>query len=59
MNKGEELPILITAKPEEVAYDLFKAQRKGRDCIYTKWPWRYVSAYINSIPEIVFKNMNT
>lgn len=58
MTEDMDLPEKLTAQPEEVAEDIYKAQEKGRDVIYTKWVWRYVMMIIKMIPEWKFKGMS-
>ncbi len=55
MTKGMDLPAKLTAEPEDVARDIYKAQQKGKNVIYTKWMWRYVMMIIKMIPETLFK----
>ncbi len=40
MTEGMDLPEKLTAQPEEVAEDIYKAQQKGKNVLYTKWMWR-------------------
>ncbi|MFQ5614158.1 MAG: SDR family oxidoreductase, partial [Anaerolineae bacterium] len=42
MTEGLDLPAPLTAEPEQVADDVFKAHRRGKDNLYTLWMWRYV-----------------
>ena len=58
MTEGLDLPAKLTAKPEEVANDIFKSQQKGKNVIYTKWFWRYIMLIIKNIPEFQFKKMS-
>ena len=58
MTEGLNLPVKLTAKTEEVANDIFKAQQKGKNVIYTKWFWRYIMLIIKNIPEFYFKKMS-
>ena len=58
MTEGMALPEKLTAQPEEVAEDIYKAQQKGRNVLYTKWMWRWVMLIIKSIPEFLFKKKN-
>lgn len=58
MTEGMELPRKLTAEPFEVAEDIFSAQQKGKDVIYTKWFWRYIMLIITAIPETVFKRLS-
>jgi len=59
MTEDMDLPKKLTAQPDEVARDIFKAQQKGKDILYTKWIWRWIMFIIKSIPEWKFKGMNT
>ncbi|MGV6818728.1 MAG: SDR family oxidoreductase [Thiotrichales bacterium] len=58
MTEGMDLPEKLTAQPEEVARDIFKAQQKGKNVLYTKWMWKHVMLIIKMIPEWKFKGMN-
>lgn len=58
MTEGMELPQKLTAEPSEVAEDIFIAQQKGKDVIYTKWFWRFIMLIIRSIPEKIFKRLS-
>jgi short-subunit dehydrogenase len=57
MTEGMALPPLLTANPEDVAADVWKAFEKKRDIVYTQWPWRFVMGVIVSLPERIFKRM--
>lgn len=57
MTEGMDLPEKLTAQPEEVAADIYKAQQKKKNVIYTKWIWRWVMLGIRMIPEWQFKKM--
>lgn len=52
-----DLPAKLTVKPEEVAKDIFEAQQKGKDVLYTKSIWRWIMMIIKLIPEWKFKGM--
>ena len=58
MTEDMDLPEKLTAQPEEVAEDIYKAQQKGKSMLYTKWIWRWVMLIIRSIPEFQFKKMS-
>ncbi len=58
MTKDLDLPKKLTAKPYEVAQDIFRAQQNGKNIIYTKWIWKYIMLIIKLIPEWKFKKMN-
>ncbi len=58
MTEGMDLPEKLTAQPEEVAEDIYKAQQKGKNVLYTKWIWRWVMLIIRNIPEFQFKKMS-
>lgn len=58
MTEGLDIPEKLTAKPEEVANDIFKAQQKGKPIKYTKWFWKYIMLIIRYIPEKMFRKMS-
>jgi len=58
MTRGMDLPKKLTAKPEEVAIDIYKGQQKRKDVLYTKWIWRWIMLVIKLIPEWKFKGMS-
>lgn len=58
MTEGMDLPEKLTAQPEEVAEDIYKAQQRGKNIIYTKWMWRWIMLIIRNIPEFLFKKMS-
>lgn len=53
-----DLPPKLTAQPEYVANDIYTAQQKGKDILYTKSIWRFVMLIIKHIPEFIFKKMS-
>ena len=55
--KRAQVPEKLTAQPEEVAKDIYKAQQNGRNVLYTKWIWGCIMLLIRSIPEFQFKKM--
>jgi decaprenylphospho-beta-D-erythro-pentofuranosid-2-ulose 2-reductase len=55
MTAGMKLPRALTAQPEEVARDIFRAQQKRRSVIYTRGIWRLIMLVILHIPESIFK----
>ena len=58
MTAGMDLPAKLTAQPDEVAEDIYKAQQGKKSVIYTKWLWRWIMLIITSIPEWQFKKMS-
>ncbi len=58
MTDALDLPDLITAEPEETARDIYKAWKKGKSVLYTKWFWRYIMLIIIHIPEAIFKKLS-
>jgi short-subunit dehydrogenase len=58
MTEDMDLPEKLTAQPEEVAEDIYNAQQKGKNVLYTKWIWRWVMMVIKMIPEWKFKGMS-
>jgi short-subunit dehydrogenase len=58
MTEDMDLPEKLTAQPEEVANDIYKAQQKRKNILYTKWIWKWIMLIIRNIPEFQFKKMN-
>ena len=58
MTEDMDLPEKLTAQPEEVAADIYKAQQSGKNVLYTKWIWKWVMLIIRNIPEFQFKKMS-
>lgn len=58
MTRDMKLPEKLTAQPEEVANDIYNAQQKKKDIIYTKWFWFCIMMIIKHIPESIFKKKN-
>lgn len=57
MTENLKTPASLTAQPQEVAKDIYKAVIAKKDLIYTKWFWRYIMLIIKSIPEGIFKKL--
>jgi short-subunit dehydrogenase len=57
MTAQMDLPEILLAEPDEVADDVYKAYRKGKDIIYTKWFWRVIMFLIKITPEKIFKRL--
>ncbi|MBW8686902.1 SDR family oxidoreductase [Chitinophaga rhizophila] len=57
MTENLKLPPLLTAQPQDVATDIYKAVKAKKNVIYTKWFWRYIMLIIKSIPEFIFKKL--
>lgn len=57
MTKDFNLPKVLTAQPKEVADDIFRAWKNGKDVIYVKWFWKYIMSIIRLIPEKLFKKL--
>ena len=58
MTEEMDLPEKLTAQPEAVAEDIYKAQQKNKNILYTKWIWRWIMFIIKNIPEFQFKKMS-
>ena len=58
MTEGMDLPEKLTAQPEEVAEDIYNAQQKNKNVLYTKWIWKWMMLIIKMIPEWMFKRMS-
>jgi short-subunit dehydrogenase len=58
MTAGLPLPAPITAKPNQVANDVFKAYRKQANVVYTLWMWHPIMMLIRHLPEPIFKRLS-
>ena len=56
--KEMNLPAILIAKPEDVVKDIYNAQVKGKDILYTRWFWKYIMMVIKCIPEPIFKRLS-
>lgn len=54
MTENLKLPFLLTATPEKVAEDIFKAYKTGKKEIYSIFLWRYIMMIIKLLPESIF-----
>jgi decaprenylphospho-beta-D-erythro-pentofuranosid-2-ulose 2-reductase len=57
MTEGLDLPPLLTAQPEDIARDVYRAVKHKRQVLYTRWMWRYIMGIICAIPEGIFKRL--
>lgn len=58
MTEDLDLPEKLTAQPDQVAYDIYRAQQVSKNILYTKWQWRWIMFIIKNIPEWVFKRLS-
>lgn len=58
MTADLKLPPLITATPEQVAHDVYRAYKSGQSVVYTLWMWRFIMLIIRAIPEPIFKRLS-
>lgn len=58
MTEGLKLPAGLTAQPEDVAKDIYRAQQKAKDILYSKWIWKWIMILIRCIPEGKFKKLS-
>lgn len=58
MTQGMDLPEKLTAQPKAVAEDIYTAQTKRRNVLYTKRIWQLIMTIIRLIPEWQFKKMS-
>ncbi len=54
MTAGMNLNPKLTATPEQVAADVFKAYSAGGGTLYTLWFWRFIMLIIRHVPEFIF-----
>lgn len=58
MTEHLDLPEKLTAQTEDVANDIYNAQQKNKDILYTKGIWKIIMLIIKSIPEFIFKKLD-
>jgi len=58
MTENLDLSENLTAQPRDVAEDIFNAQQRGRNVLYTKTIWFFIMLIIKHIPEFIFKKMS-
>lgn len=58
MTENLDLPPLLTAQPQQVGKDVWKAVKGKKNVLYTLWFWRYLMLIIKNIPESIFKKLN-
>ncbi len=57
MTENLKLPPVLTARPSEVANDIYHGVISKKNIIYTKWFWRWIMLIIKLIPEFIFKKL--
>lgn len=57
MTEHLDLPKLLTAKPAQVAKEIYHAVRKRKNTLYVLSVWKIIMLIIKMIPEPVFKKM--
>lgn len=58
MTKDLDLPKMLVGEPEQVANEIYKAWKKKKPVVYTRWYWKYIMLIIKYIPDFIFKKMN-
>jgi len=58
MTEHLDLPEKLLATPEEVAEDVYRAYKQGKEIVYTKGLWKWIMRVIKMIPEKIFKRLN-
>lgn len=57
MIEGMTTPAVLTAKPRQVASQIYHSIIKRRNVVYTLPTWRWIMLVIKNIPEGIFKRM--
>jgi decaprenylphospho-beta-D-erythro-pentofuranosid-2-ulose 2-reductase len=57
MTQGMPLNPKLTATPQKIAKDIYKAASKKKNILFSLWMWKYIMRIITSIPEFMFKKM--
>jgi len=50
--------MFLVASPDDVARDILRGLKKGRNVLYTPFFWRFIMAIIRSVPEPIFKKLS-
>lgn len=58
MTAGLPLPAPVTANPNQVAADVFRAYQKQTNVVYTRWMWQWIMLLIRHLPEPIFKRLS-
>lgn len=58
MTQGLDLPKMLTAEPDEVAKDIYRAYAQNKDTVFSKWFWKWIMKIICLIPEKLFVRTN-
>jgi short-subunit dehydrogenase len=58
MTADKNTPKILTATPEQVGKDIYRAMRKRKNTVYTLWFWRPIMWLVKSLPECIFKRTN-
>lgn len=59
MTYGMPLPKLLTASPEKVGKEIYKAAVKRKSVLYTPFYWKWIMRVVKLVPEGIFKKMKT
>jgi len=57
MTQGMPLNPKLTATPQKIAKDIYKAADKRKNILFSLWMWKYIMRIITTIPEFMFKKM--
>ncbi len=52
------LPAMLSTHPTYVGKEIYDAQQRGADVLYTKWFWRWIMLAIRLVPERIFKKLS-
>jgi decaprenylphospho-beta-D-erythro-pentofuranosid-2-ulose 2-reductase len=58
MTENMDLPEALMGEPGEIAEDIFRAIKRNKAVIYTRWYWRWIMLVIKAIPEKIFMRLN-
>ncbi len=57
MTENLKLPGPVTATPDQVAADIFRAHKTGRPVVYSRWYWKPIMSVITHVPERIFQKL--
>lgn len=58
MTEGLNLPEKLVREPAQVADDIYRSFKRGKNIIYTPWFWRWIMMIVKYTPEFIFKRMS-
>lgn len=58
MTEKMELPPRLTAEPDALAQEIYRAVKRRKDIVYHKRVWVLIMSIVRNIPELIFKRLD-